>query len=145
MVVGSQILPKKTSYYLKYTWKTLSKGPIQHFLHLAHCSLHSPFRATNIGFQKLVALWATNLFFCAPTPPSPKSWWPLGFYVRWWQQAPTIATTADLGEMNDHLSQPCTDQSTDPLQYWNSQQSNLPLLTKECSSDATVSELTMYI
>ena len=47
MVVGSQIPPEKTSYYLKYTREAHSKAPI---------------------FWKLLTLWATNLFvpICAP-------------------------------------------------------------------------------
>jgi len=32
MVVGSQITPEKTSYYLKYTGEALSEGPIQKHL-----------------------------------------------------------------------------------------------------------------
>jgi len=52
---------------------------------------------------------------------------------------PTITTTVTLSEIiNDHLSQPCMDRSSDSLQYWNSQQRNLPILANIAADYLTV-------
>ncbi|KAK2163448.1 hypothetical protein LSH36_79g05027 [Paralvinella palmiformis] len=51
---------------------------------------------------------------------------------------PTITTTVTLSEINDHLSQPCTDPSSDRLLYWNSQQRNPHILANTAADYLSV-------